>query len=126
MAHVPYVHSGTVGDHAAFVDITIKTTPTSLHFDFPVENHTKDGEEPYLLIASIFLLSSRRWGLSTVLKCCSCTILAGACSGRTSGSLVCEVIQLRVILRLPRAIIFLWIVLAPDLYGMKWSFPVGG
>jgi hypothetical protein len=61
MAHVPYVHAGTVGDHAAFVDITIKTTPTSLHFDFPIENHTTDGQEPMIRVetkASAFLPST--------------------------------------------------------------------
>jgi hypothetical protein len=61
MAHVPYVHAGTVGNHAAFVDITIKTTPTSLHFDFPIENHTADGEEPMIRVetkASAFLPST--------------------------------------------------------------------
>ena len=45
MAHVPYVHSGTVGNHAAFVDIVIERQPTSLNFSFPIENHTKDGEK---------------------------------------------------------------------------------
>jgi phenylpropionate dioxygenase-like ring-hydroxylating dioxygenase large terminal subunit len=45
MAHVPYVHAGTVGDHAAFVDIDIHTTPTALNFAFPIENHHGKGEE---------------------------------------------------------------------------------
>ena len=45
MAHVPYVHKGTVGDHAAFVDIVIDRTPTSLDFEFPIQSHTKEGEE---------------------------------------------------------------------------------
>lgn len=61
MAHVPFVHAGTVGDHAAFVDIDIKTTPTSLHFDFPIENHTADGEDPMIRVetkASAFLPST--------------------------------------------------------------------
>lgn len=45
MAHVPYVHKGTVGDHAAFVDIVIQETPTAMHFEFPIENHHGDQEE---------------------------------------------------------------------------------
>lgn len=45
MAHVPYVHKGTVGDHAAFVDIVIEATPTAMNFEFPIENHHDSGEE---------------------------------------------------------------------------------
>lgn len=43
MAHVPYVHAGTVGDHAAFVDVVIETTDTALNFAFPIENHREGG-----------------------------------------------------------------------------------
>lgn len=45
MAHVPYVHKGTVGDHAAFVDIKIQATPTAMNFEFPIENHHAEGED---------------------------------------------------------------------------------
>lgn len=30
MSHVPYVHAGTVGDHAAFTDIEARPFPTPL------------------------------------------------------------------------------------------------
>jgi phenylpropionate dioxygenase-like ring-hydroxylating dioxygenase large terminal subunit len=45
MAHVPYVHKGTVGNHAAFVDIIIERLPNAMNFSFPIENHHADGEE---------------------------------------------------------------------------------
>lgn len=44
MAHVPYVHKGTVGNHAAFVDIVIERLPNAINFSFPIENHHGEGE----------------------------------------------------------------------------------
>jgi phenylpropionate dioxygenase-like ring-hydroxylating dioxygenase large terminal subunit len=45
MAHVPYVHKGTVGDHAAFVDIEIEQLPTAMNFSFPIESHHATGDK---------------------------------------------------------------------------------
>lgn len=53
MAHVPYVHKGTVGDHAAFVDIVIQATPTAMHFEFPIENHHGSGEEALVRVETM-------------------------------------------------------------------------
>ena len=45
MAHVPYVHKGTVGNHAAFVDIIIEHMPTAMNFSFPIESHHDEGQK---------------------------------------------------------------------------------
>lgn len=42
MAHVPYVHRGTVGDHAAFTDINVQSDSESMWFDFPIDSHASN------------------------------------------------------------------------------------
>jgi hypothetical protein len=53
MAHVPYVHKGTVGNHAAFVDIVIERLATAMNFSFPIENHHDVGHKAAFTVDTV-------------------------------------------------------------------------